>query len=422
MNWFVIRNGKEQGPFSAAQLRQFAASDQIKRNDQLRREDMTQPVVAESIKGLFESAVQTKPTQVSPTPAGLDASNPSAAKSPLNFREWYQPRIGRLPVVAQVLLWLFYGFIWIPIWWSITTRRKAIGISLAIVVLIAVALQKKNSSNNSGGITEITSPEIRAELEANRAPLVGRAAAGDTEAQQETTRLIDDAKEREAAYRAEKAQRENYGEGGPPWKGESGKLYSIERMSAFTNIPKEAVNLLGDQQLMLLERYDKEDKYGEVLAKKVRNRFGMEQAQKKLDERWEKENKKYLATILEKTSFTWVGQARFHDADYLGLVFGGYNHACELRDPYVPIGGDGYLLKEPLFSIEFDLTENATQQFNEQLMQIESGDWVMVEVNWNISPKEVKFDTKEFIPKLYISQDDSTSFSVSENGHTLACR
>jgi hypothetical protein len=41
MNWFVIRNGKEQGPFSAAQLRQFASSGQLSRNDQLRREDMT---------------------------------------------------------------------------------------------------------------------------------------------------------------------------------------------------------------------------------------------------------------------------------------------------------------------------------------------------------------------------------------------
>jgi uncharacterized RDD family membrane protein YckC len=38
------------------------------------------------------------------------------------FSAWYSSRLGRLPVVLQILLWFLYGFLWIPLWYLGTPR------------------------------------------------------------------------------------------------------------------------------------------------------------------------------------------------------------------------------------------------------------------------------------------------------------
>jgi len=53
--WFVKTKNGEAGPFSAAQLRDFANQGKIKPNTPIRRGDMQQWVAAEKIKGLFNT-------------------------------------------------------------------------------------------------------------------------------------------------------------------------------------------------------------------------------------------------------------------------------------------------------------------------------------------------------------------------------
>lgn len=40
------------------------------------------------------------------------------------FGEWHKERLGRLPVVIQVIIWTLYGFIWIPAWYFSGKGRK----------------------------------------------------------------------------------------------------------------------------------------------------------------------------------------------------------------------------------------------------------------------------------------------------------
>jgi hypothetical protein len=77
MNWFVIRNGKEEGPFMAAQLRELVASQKLSRADQIRREDMKQPIVAEKVQGLFDQVTRlaaAAPKQAAPVEHAEESS------------------------------------------------------------------------------------------------------------------------------------------------------------------------------------------------------------------------------------------------------------------------------------------------------------------------------------------------------------
>lgn len=56
-NWFVVRAGKELGPFTARQLREMAATRKLAPDDLVRRADMKEPRKASSIKGLLPEPV-----------------------------------------------------------------------------------------------------------------------------------------------------------------------------------------------------------------------------------------------------------------------------------------------------------------------------------------------------------------------------
>lgn len=68
-DWFVVRAGKELGPFTAQQLRDMAAQGKLTPDDPVRRADMKEPRKASSIKGLFA------------TPAS-EPAEPSASANP----------------------------------------------------------------------------------------------------------------------------------------------------------------------------------------------------------------------------------------------------------------------------------------------------------------------------------------------------
>jgi hypothetical protein len=72
--WFVVRKGKEHGPFQDAQLKSLATSGKLKEEDQVRRSDQKSTVAAKSIGGLFGPALSLESTP--PAPASPPAATP----------------------------------------------------------------------------------------------------------------------------------------------------------------------------------------------------------------------------------------------------------------------------------------------------------------------------------------------------------
>lgn len=74
--WFLVKNGKELGPFSAKQLKDLADSGSLERTQLLRRADKKKIVRAEKVAGLFT------PQSRSETSSNIQASNPVTIKRP----------------------------------------------------------------------------------------------------------------------------------------------------------------------------------------------------------------------------------------------------------------------------------------------------------------------------------------------------
>lgn len=83
LDWFIVRDGKESGPFSAAQLKQLAATGALQPDEKVRRGDMQAATKASAIKGLFTatpaSTAASPPhsTTAATPPAGQKAAGPS---------------------------------------------------------------------------------------------------------------------------------------------------------------------------------------------------------------------------------------------------------------------------------------------------------------------------------------------------------
>jgi hypothetical protein len=75
--WFVVRKGKEHGPFQDAQLKSLATSGKLKEEDQVRRSDQKSTVAAKSIGGLFGPALSLESPPPAPAPAPAAASKKS---------------------------------------------------------------------------------------------------------------------------------------------------------------------------------------------------------------------------------------------------------------------------------------------------------------------------------------------------------
>lgn len=67
--WFVVREGDEEGPVTAGQLKEMAATGKLQPGDLVRRDDMQTPREASTIKGLFSSEGRSTPSSPPPTPA-----------------------------------------------------------------------------------------------------------------------------------------------------------------------------------------------------------------------------------------------------------------------------------------------------------------------------------------------------------------
>jgi hypothetical protein len=85
-NWFITRNGQEEGPFKAADLRQFVKDGRLCDADRVRREDQQTSIAASKVRGLFPQAVasanppnpQPEVPVVQSVPPELPTSPPAA--------------------------------------------------------------------------------------------------------------------------------------------------------------------------------------------------------------------------------------------------------------------------------------------------------------------------------------------------------
>ena len=71
--WYVVRAGKEQGPFTVQQLKSIALNGTLRREELIRRDDMQSAILAHKVKGLFPD---TQPTLKS---SGANSMTPTVS-------------------------------------------------------------------------------------------------------------------------------------------------------------------------------------------------------------------------------------------------------------------------------------------------------------------------------------------------------
>lgn len=101
--WYITLAGVQLGPIGDDQLRRLAKSRRLTADDLVRRQDMSHPIAAGRLNGLFRSK---RPCDIAHSP------------DLLSFSAWYERHPGRWPACIQLLSWFLYGFLWIPAWWG----------------------------------------------------------------------------------------------------------------------------------------------------------------------------------------------------------------------------------------------------------------------------------------------------------------
>lgn len=74
--WYIVRSGGEQGPFTGQQLKQLATTGQLRHDDLVRRDDMHAPRPAREIKGLFGAAIEQPPLPADLPPSASPSAKP----------------------------------------------------------------------------------------------------------------------------------------------------------------------------------------------------------------------------------------------------------------------------------------------------------------------------------------------------------
>ena len=152
--WYYSKNNQQQGPVSAEQLKQLAASRRLQPTDLVWKEGMSQWTIASSINGLFVSLAAPRPS-TSPPPSQNRSSTSTAAKWNPPFK--LPPGIYSWPTIAALVLFFFpLGFylVWThPAW----TRRAKVIWSAAWLVLALVV----STSNHEQASTHDTSQPLQ---------------------------------------------------------------------------------------------------------------------------------------------------------------------------------------------------------------------------------------------------------------------
>lgn len=110
--WFYFKEDQKLGPVAAVQLRQLASSGQLLPTDKVLKQGWAEARLASTFSGLFKQET-----------AKENATNhlPNEQIPATPFVEWYRDRsLSSLRWFYQSLIWLIFGYVWIPIWYFFT--------------------------------------------------------------------------------------------------------------------------------------------------------------------------------------------------------------------------------------------------------------------------------------------------------------
>ena len=123
--WYYSSNNQQKGPVTAKVLKELADAGLLEPSDLVWKEGMSEWQPASQVRGLFPQQKTPPPLPSSPPalPHSLVSDTVSASSDARqnSFGEWYRNSLGKLPVILQIPLWLFYGFLWIPLWYLLSS-------------------------------------------------------------------------------------------------------------------------------------------------------------------------------------------------------------------------------------------------------------------------------------------------------------
>lgn len=123
MQIYLIQNGQQAGPFSVEVIRVMLSTGHIAITDQGWHEGLT----AWQSLSTFLPIPEPPPVAPPPIPPPPVSHTPPPAvdtsgTNEQSFGSWYATKFGKMSGVKQALAWIFYGFLWIPVWWLISTQ------------------------------------------------------------------------------------------------------------------------------------------------------------------------------------------------------------------------------------------------------------------------------------------------------------
>ena len=128
--WYLLQGETRVGPVSAGKLKSLATRGTLRPTDLVWKEGLKDWVEACTVTNLFPPGPPPAPPthqpaaglssiaipQTSPSPSTVAlASAEGATPAKESFGVWYDRSFGHLAMPLQVLMWLAYGYVWIPI-------------------------------------------------------------------------------------------------------------------------------------------------------------------------------------------------------------------------------------------------------------------------------------------------------------------
>lgn len=148
-NWFVVRNGTQEGPLSSEQLKKLATTGQLRPDDLVRREDATTMQMAKDIKGLFvASQPPANPQQKSipkppPPPGGSPATKPLPPPNGIPVPKGHEfTKMLENPAIVGLLLLCCFPVGLVLVWrhskWSVPIKGIWTGAFVVCFLVFAV--------------------------------------------------------------------------------------------------------------------------------------------------------------------------------------------------------------------------------------------------------------------------------------------
>ena len=125
-SWFILRDSKEHGPFSASHLKEMAKSGGLVKSDKIRRSDMQKTMMAGAVKGLFEikADLVNDLDQIKNQNSLIgEGNNKSEEKADTNSGKWAWKNWtlkGKITLGASLSIFVILG-----LWSNVQLRKEA---------------------------------------------------------------------------------------------------------------------------------------------------------------------------------------------------------------------------------------------------------------------------------------------------------